>query len=105
MWIFFQGANLKITLEGDFAVNDSWMLMKYHTLVGSFEQGTSFTNQQGYTFEIDYGFGEDDEVILTLTSTANRPSINSFSATPPGIANGDETVLVLGCRSFYKSGN
>ena len=89
----FPGANLKITLECDFEVNDSWMLMKYHTLVGSFEQGTSFTNQQGYTFEIDYGFGEDDEVILTLTSTANRPSINSFSATPPGIANGDETVL------------
>lgn len=89
----FPGANLKITLDGDFQVNDSWVLMRYHTLLGSFEQGTSFTNQQGYTFEIDYGFGEDDEVILTLTSTANRPSINAFTANPPGIATGDESLL------------
>ena len=41
----FPGANLKLTLEGDFEVNDSWVLMRYHTLVGAFEQGTSYTNQ------------------------------------------------------------
>jgi hypothetical protein len=96
----FPGANLKITLEGDFAVNDSWMLMRYHTLIGSFDQGTSFTNEQGYTFEIDYGIGEDDDVTLTLTSTANRPSINAFSANPPGIAAGDETTLSWDVGAF-----
>jgi hypothetical protein len=89
----FPGANLKITLEGDFQVNDSWTLMSYHTLVGEFEQGIQYTNQQGYTFDIDYGSGEDDDVTLTLVSTAGRPSINSFTAVPPGIAAGESTTL------------
>jgi hypothetical protein len=89
----FPGANLKITLEGEFQVNDSWTLMSYHTLVGEFEQGIQFTNQQGYTFDIDYGSGEDDDVTLTLVSTAGRPSINAFTALPPGIAAGETTTL------------
>ena len=89
----FPAATLKITLEGEFEVNDSWVLMRYHTLIGQFAQGTSFTNQQGYSFAVDYGNGEDDEVVLTLTSTAGRPSINSFGATPPGIAAGSSTEL------------
>lgn len=89
----FPGANLKITLEGDFQVNDSWTLMSYHTLVGEFEQGIQFTNQQGYTFDIDYGSGEDDDMTLTLVSTAGRPSINAFTALPPGIAAGESTTL------------
>lgn len=89
----FPGANLEITLEGDFQVNDSWTLMSYHTLVGEFEQGIQFTNQQGYTFDIDYGSGEDDDVILSLVSTAGRPSINTFTALPPGIAVGESTTL------------
>lgn len=89
----FPGANLKITLEGEFEVNDSWVLMRYHTLIGQFSQGTSFNNQQGYSFEVDYGNGEDGEVVLTLTSTAGRPSINSLVANPPGIAAGESTNL------------
>ena len=96
----FPGADLKITLEGDFEVNDSWVLMRYHTLIGQFSQGTSFTNQQGFSFDIDYGNGEDQEVVLTLTSTAGRPSINGFTADPPGIAAGESTALAWSVGAF-----
>ena len=89
----FPQANLKITLEGAFEVNDSWVLMRYHTLIGEFQQGRSFTNQQGFSFDVDYGSGEDSEVSLTLTSIAGRPTINAFSATPPSIATGESTTL------------
>ena len=96
----FPGATLKITLEGEFAVNDSWVLMRYHTLIGQFAQGTSFTNQQGYSFEVDYGNGEDGEVVLTLTSTAGRPTINEFVASPSGIAAGGSTNLSWDVGTF-----
>ena len=96
----FPGANLKLTLEGDFEVNDSWVLMRYHTLVGAFEQGTSYTNQQGYTFELDYGSGEDSELIATLVSTAARPTIHAFAASPSGITLGASTTLTWEVGSF-----
>ena len=87
------GANLHITLTGNFEVGDSWTLMKYTSLVGFFQQDEEFTNQQGYTFQINYGSGFEDEMSLTLTSTAERPQINDFSATPSAITAGGNTTL------------
>jgi hypothetical protein len=86
-------ATLKITLEGDFNVGDSWPLMIYTSLTGQFAQGTSFVNQQGFEFEIDYGSGSSSEMSLTLVSLDGRPQIESFAAEPVTIASGEETTL------------
>jgi hypothetical protein len=96
----FPGAQLDITLQGDVQLNQRWTLMRYHTLIGTFEQGTEFSNAQGFTFEIHYGSGEDDEVVLELTSTANQPSISSFSASPAGIASGGTAILEWSVGAF-----
>ena len=94
------GANLKIALQGDFNVNDSWVLMEYTSLFGEFSQGTSFTNEQGFAFRLDYGTGQDSEVVLTLTSTSARPTISSFSASPAAIAGGGSTTLSWNVSAF-----
>ena len=83
-----QAANLKVTLGGDFVINDSWVLMRYTTLSGQFEEGVSFTNEQGYTFDVNYGSGSNDTVTLTLTSDSERPKIDSLVATPAAISAG-----------------
>ena len=93
-------ATLQITLGGSFAINDSWILMSYATLVGQFAQGTSFTNQQGYTFAVDYGSGNADVVVLTLTSDAQRPQVNSFAANPPSASAGAAVQLAWDAGNF-----
>ncbi|MFT6382250.1 MAG: hypothetical protein ACJAXZ_003748, partial [Akkermansiaceae bacterium] len=55
-------ATLRITLGGVFAINDSWTLMSYTNLSGQFAQETSFTNEQGYSFSVNYGSGTNDLV-------------------------------------------
>ncbi|MCB1125755.1 MAG: hypothetical protein KDM81_04615, partial [Verrucomicrobiae bacterium] len=93
-------ANLHITLNGVFNVGDSWTLMRYTELIGTFAQGYSFTNQQGYTFSVDYGSGSADALTITLTSTAGRPEIYSFTATPPAVAAGGASTLAWSVSDF-----
>lgn len=73
------GANLKITLNGAVSEGQSWTLIDYSSLTGTFAQGTEFTNEQGHTLSVDYGSGELDTVTLTLTK------INP-DATPPSVS-------------------
>ena len=87
------GATLQVTLGGEFAIGDSWPLMRYTLLNGQFSQGTSFVNAQGYEFNVDYGTGNGSEVILTLMSLDGRPQIESFIADPVVIASGDVATL------------
>ena len=94
------GANLKITLGGDFKVGDSWTLMTYSELSGQFTQGETFTNQQGYTFTLDYGSGANSDMILTLTSEEGRPTISEFSATPSAAGSGDPVTLAWNVDKF-----
>lgn len=93
-------ANLKLTLEGNFNVGDSWTLMRYTNLRGEFVQGFSFTNQQGYTFDIDYGAGQNSELIATLTSTDARPRIDSLVADPPAISAGESATVSWDVSEF-----
>lgn len=93
-------ATLSVTLGGDFAINDSWTLMNYTTLSGRFAQGTSFTNEQGYSFEIDYGSGSSDLVTLTLTSEAGRPLIDSLTAAPAAISAGASSTISWAASNF-----
>lgn len=93
-------ANLKINLQGVFNVGDSWTLMRYTELFGVFAQGYSFTNDQGYTFDIDYGSGFASELRITLTSTAARPQINDFAATPAAVASGGNSALSWSVSAF-----
>lgn len=93
-------ANLKITLQGVFNVGDSWTLMRYTELYGTFAQGYSFTNQQGYTFDIDYGTGFGSELRIALTSTAARPQINNFAAAPAAVASGGNATLSWNVSDF-----
>ncbi|MEZ5324730.1 MAG: LamG-like jellyroll fold domain-containing protein [Verrucomicrobiales bacterium] len=86
-------ATLKITLGGTFAVGDSWTLMSYSVLSGEFSQGTEFTNEQGYTFTVDYGTGTNSSMVLTLTSDEERPKIASFTATPGAVSAGSPVTL------------
>ena len=60
------GASLKVTLEGAVSEGQSWVLIDYTTLEGSFVQGSQFTNEQGHELEVDYGSGDSDTVTLTL---------------------------------------
>ena len=72
-------ANLQVTLNGDISEGQSWTLIDYSSLTGSFAQGTSFNNEQGHTLSVDYGSGELDTVTLTLTAInpdATPPSVN-----------------------------
>ncbi len=94
------GATLKITLNGDFQVGDSWQLMDYTSITGQFAQGTAFANEQGFGFEIDYGSGNNDEMRLTLVSTDARPQIDSFTSTPPAIGAGETAVLEWNSPKF-----
>lgn len=93
-------ANLKVTLEGDFALNDSWVLMEYTTLSGMFAQNESFTNGQGYTFNVDYGSGSNDVVTLTLTSDSERPKIDSLMAAPAAISAGATSTIGWTASNF-----
>jgi hypothetical protein len=93
-------ANLAVTLRGAFAVNDSWTLMNYTTLSGQFTQGASFTNQQGYSFSVDYGSGANDVVTLTLTSDLERPKIDDLSATPAAISAGASSIIAWTASNF-----
>ncbi len=94
------GANLEITLTGNFEVGDNWTLMKYTSLNGFFIQDFAFTNQQGFSFDINYGSGFEDELSITLTSTADRPQINDFEASPPAITSGSTSMLSWNVGSF-----
>ena len=93
-------ATLQITLGGSFQINDSWTLMSYTVLSGQFAQGTSFVNQQGYTFDVDYGTGSADVVTLTLTSDDDRPVIDAFTATPASSAAGQPVTLTWDASNF-----
>ncbi|MGK0189028.1 MAG: hypothetical protein ACI9R3_004845 [Verrucomicrobiales bacterium] len=86
-------SELKITLGGSFNIGDSWILMSYSELTGEFSQGTEFTNEQGYTFTVDYGAGSNSDVTLTLTSDEERPKIVSYTATPAAVSSGDAVTL------------
>ena len=86
-------SQLEIELTGDFAINDSWVLMDYTFLSGQFAQGEIFVNSQGYTFTVDYGTGANDVVTLTLTSDQDRPKIDAFSASPAAISGGQSSTL------------
>ena len=55
---------------------------------------------RGYTLELDYGSGEDSELIATLVSTAARPTIHAFAASPSGITLGASTTLTWEVGSF-----
>lgn len=94
------GATLAVTLAGDFAINDSWTLIEYTSLVGTFEQGTEFTNQQGFTLAVEYGAGFDDAVVLTLISDDQRPRIASFTADPPSVSAGQAVTLAWSASNF-----
>lgn len=93
-------ATLKVTLGGDFEINDSWVLMRYTVLNGQFAQGTSFVNEQGYTFSVDYGSGASDEVVLTLTSDSERPRIESLAASPSAISVGQSSMISWVASNF-----
>lgn len=93
-------SQLHITLDGTFAINDSWVLMDYTNLTGQFAQGTSFTNQQGYTFGIDYGSGAADLVTLTLSSDDQRPKIDTITATPAAISSGESSTIAWDASNF-----
>lgn len=76
-------AQLAIELFGiaeDYTLGQQWTLMDYTSLSGEFAQGESFTNGQGYVFEVDYGTGSNDQMILTLV-----PEPSSFLLTLPGL--------------------
>jgi len=60
-------ATLQVTLTGAVAEGDAWTLIDYTALTGTFAQGNGFTNEQGHTFSVDYGSGDNDLVTLTLT--------------------------------------
>lgn len=93
-------ATLRITLGGVFAINDSWTLMSYTNLSGQFAQETSFTNEQGYSFSVNYGSGTNDLVTLTLTSDSERPKIDSLSATPAAISVGGSSTIAWTVSNF-----
>jgi hypothetical protein len=93
-------SNLAVTLGGDFALNDSWTLMNYTTLNGQFSQGTGFTNQQGYTFSVDYGSGANDVMTLTLTSDSERPKIDALTAAPAAISAGGSSTIGWTASNF-----
>lgn len=93
-------ANLAVTLGGDFAINDSWVLMRYTSLSGTFAQMNQFTNQQGYTFSVDYGSGSNDMVTLTLTSDSERPRIDDLTATPSAISAGASSTIAWTASNF-----
>ena len=93
-------ADLGITLGGAFSINDSWTLISYGSLSGQFAQGTNFTNQQGYTFSIDYGSGFLDAVTLTLISDSERPKVNAFAANPPSSSAGAPVQLSWDVENF-----
>jgi len=93
-------ANIKVTLGGDFALNDSWVLMRYTSLSGQFQEGTSFTNEQGYTFAVDYGSGSNDVMTLTLTSDSARPRIDSLTASPAAISVGASSTIAWTASNF-----
>jgi hypothetical protein len=68
-----------VTLNGAITEGQSWTLINYSSLTGTFAQGTEFTNEQGHTLSVDYGSGELDSVTLTLTTInpdATPPSVN-----------------------------
>ncbi|MDC0298580.1 hypothetical protein OAL21_05380, partial [Akkermansiaceae bacterium] len=93
-------ATLKINLGGDFELNDSWALMRYTSLSGQFKEGESFTNEQGYTFAVEYGSGNNDAVTLTLTSDSERPKISNLIATPAAISAGASSSLTWSASNF-----
>jgi hypothetical protein len=93
-------ATLKVTLGGDFEINDSWVLMRYTVLNGQFAQGESFVNEQGYSFSVDYGLGNNDELILTLVSDSERPRIDSFEAVPAAVSSGQSSTLGWTASNF-----
>jgi len=93
-------SNLAVTLGGDFALNDSWTLMSYTTLNGQFSQGDSFTNQQGYTFSINYGSGANDVMTLTLTSDSERPRIDALTSSPAAISAGGSSTIGWTASNF-----
>jgi hypothetical protein len=94
------GANLKITLGGDFNVGDSWTLMSYSELSGQFSQKENFTNEQGYTFAVDYGAGANSDMVITLISEDERPTIAEFSATPSAVSSGEAVALAWNVNKF-----
>lgn len=93
-------ATLKITLGGSFNIGDTWTLMSYTVLSGEFSQGTEFTNEQGYTFTVDYGSGNNSDITLTLTSDEERPKIASYAATPAAVSSGDPVTLAWAVDKF-----
>lgn len=93
-------ANLEISLDGDFAMNDSWAILNYTVLTGQFSQGISFVNQQGYSFNIDYGSGFNDEVRVTLVSDEDRPRISIFTANPDSLSQGQASSLSWTAGNF-----
>lgn len=93
-------ATLKINLGGNFEIDDSWALMRYTSLSGQFKEGESFTNEQGYTFAVDYGSGNNDAVTLTLTSDSERPKISNLTATPAAISAGVSSTLRWSASNF-----
>lgn len=93
-------ATLKINLGGSFEIDDSWTLMRYTSLSGQFKEGESFTNEQGYTFAVDYGSGNNDAVTLTLTSDSERPKISNLTATPAAISTGVSSTLRWSASNF-----
>ena len=95
-----EGSNLEITLGGAFSVGDSWLLMRYTSLSGEFSQGGSFTNHQGYTFNVDYGSGDNSDLVLTLTSDEERPKILSYTADPSAASSGDPVTLAWNVDKF-----
>jgi hypothetical protein len=93
-------ANLEITLTGDFAINDSWVILNYTVLSGQFAQGISFVNQQGYSLDINYGSGSNDVVRVTLVSDEDRPIINTFTANPDSLSQGQASSLAWTAGNF-----
>ena len=79
-------AHLEVQLSGSVNESDSWVLMDYTTLSGTFAEGTRFTNAQGHTFELDYGSGDNDLLtvtLVTLNPDAAEPTL-SLKPSPDG---------------------
>ena len=91
-------AQLKVTLEGDFEINDSWVLMRYSPQ-RTVCQGESFVNEQGYTFAVDYGSGSGDEMVLTLVSIPSAPALIAFTA-PAAVSAGQSSTLSWTASNF-----
>lgn len=72
------GALLSVTLNGgvgQYVIGQEWTLVRWDSsLTGTFAQGTSFTNDEGFSFSVDYAGGaNNNDIVLRLTAVPPVP--------------------------------